>query len=271
MATTCYFLTQYSLQHHYHVCRQYLRHINWDQKASEISEHRVVWFDVSDTLNLFSHLELDENYRLICYLTSEYYGIWGRVAAIHQADPTIPTIESNSIWAQLCHGTDFKLPEKAAPPMEAIYHDGTPEGYFESLLCEQFLSALPYTQYEQEHWDVIETAPPQNFQVKWASYLELSDWRPRLITDFYGSSLLVFRRKIENGLGSSSGRDRIYLSQHAFKQQFSLYRTFKAKSSGMYHGHIDDARYTGRRHCCVSTESSILIAQEKEYTAKGFE
>lgn len=272
MDTTCYFFTQHPLQHHYHVCRQYLNHINWDQKAEEISQKGAAWFDVSDILNLFPHLELDENYQLICYLASEYHGIWGRIAAVHRDNSKTPTIDSENLWAKLCHGIDFDLPEEAAPPMEAIYHDGTPEGYFEALLCELFLFALPYTRYERENWDIIETTPPHEFQTKWDSYLEFPDWRPRLITNFYGSTLLVFRRKIENGLGSSSGRDRIYLSQREFKRRLCLYHTFSANHSSMYHGQIDDdTRYTDRRHCCVSSESSILIAEEKEYTAKGFE
>lgn len=145
MDTTCYFFTQHPLQHHYHVCRQYLNHINWDQKAEEISQKGAAWFDVSDILNLFPHLELDENYQLICYLASEYHGIWGRIAAVHRDNSKTPTIDSENLWAKLCHGIDFDLPEEAAPPMEAIYHDGTPEGYFEALLCELFLFALPYT------------------------------------------------------------------------------------------------------------------------------
>ena len=265
MDTSCYYLDHYPLEHHYDICQQYLKNIDWDKKASEISEQGVVWFDVSDTLNLFSHLELDENYALICYLASEYHGIWGRVAAVHRDDSKMPTIDSENLWAKLCHGTDFKLPEKATPPMEAIYNDGTPEGYFEALLCDLFLAVLPYTQYEQEHWDVIITDPPADFQFAWDSNIEIADWQPRMITDAYGgNTLLVFRRKIENGIGSSSGKDSIYLSQYEFQRHLSWYHAFRKKNYRMYHGQIDDdTRYTDQCCCCVSAESSILIAHEK--------
>ena len=266
------FLEHYPLENHYDICWHYLhQRIDWSTKAAEIHERGVTWFDVSDGMNLFPHLELDKNYALVCYLSSEYHGIWGRVAAVPQGASPIPTVDTETLWAKLTQGTHFELPGEAAPPMEAIYHDGTTEGYFEALLCSLFLSALPYVRYEQERWDIIMTKPPADLDSAWDSYMEIPDWRPRMIANtLCANTLLVFRRKIENGFGASSGKDRIYLSEYNFQNRLNWYHTLERRERTMYHGRInDDTRYTEKRRCCVSTASSILIACEKEGSVKG--
>lgn len=262
----CY-LDHYPLKNLYKICEHYLyNNIDWSHITSKIRKDGMIWFDISDALSLFSHLTLDENYTLVCYLSSEYHGIWGRVAAIRGDISQKPSVKVQGPWTGLFYGVQFELPEEAAAPMEAIFNDGTAEGYFEALLCGQFLSALPYTYHEQNHWDRIVTAPPFHFYSAWDSYIDIEDWRPRIVSDSSDeTTLFVFRRKIEHGFGGSSGQDCIYLSQYNFQRRLLWwYRALGRNTSSMYHGHIlDDARYTADRRCCVSTTSSILIAREK--------
>lgn len=268
MREFCCYLDRYPLRNHYDFCRNYLfSQIDWDSKSAEIAENGVIWFDITGVIGLFPHLELDENYDLICYLSSEYHGLWGRVAALHRGALRTPVIDSELEWlSRLFHGKQFKLPEAAVFPMEAIYNDATPEGYFEALLCERFLSALPYARYEQELWDVIMTQPPSSLDDRWDSYVSIQDWRPRAIGDERRvNTLLVFQRKIENGIGGSSGRDRIYLTQYSFQSRLGPYHSLSAVNRrAEYRAQIDDdTRYSQTRRCCVSAASSILIAEEK--------
>ena len=275
MTDWCYYLDHYPLEQHYADCEKYLYHqIDWDAKTKEIDEKGVIYFNISDVISLFPHLELDENYELICYLSSEYHGIFGNIAAIELGADKTPVIDTKYDWlSQLTKGTYFELPETAVFPMEAIYNDGTPEGYFEAVLCELFLSAIPYTYFEQEHWNIIMPSSPTNLDDGWNSLVNILDWRPRAIANSRPNTILVFQRKIENGFGSSSGRDRIYLTQYLTQKNLKHYHQYPPKSTHLkrYRGQIDnDKRYTETRHCCISLKSSVLIAKEKHYTAKDW-
>ena len=150
--------------------------------------------------------------------------------------------------------------------MEAIYNDGTPEGYFEALLCQKFLTALPYACFERENWDIYMIEPPKEPD-QWDVRLDIRDWRPRVY--FYNgkpSTVVAWKRRIENGLGSSSGRDEVFLTEYHFQHDLGTshmiqrwqgsWRKIKGEIS-------DDSRYTDRRHCCVAGSSSVLIATEK--------
>lgn len=268
----CHYLDGYPLEEHYAICRRFLCDgMDWSSISENICQNGVITFDISNVLSCFPHLELDENYKLICYLTREYHGIWGRIAAVKDGDSAAPVIDPKDAWlSKLFHGQHFKLPETAAPPMEAVYNDGSHEGYFEALLCDLFLRAIPYTQFERNNWDIIMTQPPADLEQNWDTRLILPDWRPRAIGGEDTDTILLCRRVIENGLGSSNGRDRIYLTQYNFLDSLKMYHALGEKNKhSMCRGQIDDdKRYNENRKCCVSSSSTILIAEETEYTVK---
>lgn len=266
------FLDSYPLNKHYSMCREYLYNLDWSAKSEAVKKNGVIVFDISDVLNLFPHLELDEHYQLMCYLSSEYHGLYGQVAAIQHGSESSPILDPELQWMSfLLQGPYFSLPKTAVPPMEAIYNDGTPEGYFEAVLCEIFLSALPYTCFEKDHWNIILTTPPTAFNQTWDIHLSILDWQPRVIyCNDTCQFLTLLQRNIENGFGSSDGRDSIYLTQYTFQHDLALYHAFHPKTPREpYPGQIDDnSRYTDIRHCCVSISSSISVAKEKNSTAK---
>lgn len=79
----CHYLDGYPLEEHYAICRRFLCDgMDWSSISENIRKNGVITFDISNVLSCFPHLELDENYKLICYLTREYHGIWGRIAAV---------------------------------------------------------------------------------------------------------------------------------------------------------------------------------------------
>ena len=270
-----YSLAQYPLEDHYAARQHFLdTRLDWKSISNAIEKHGVIHFDISDVISIFPHLELDENYKLVCYLSKEYHGIYGHIAAIKDGDPTehVITPEKQKL-SGLFHGPLFDLPDCAAPPMEAIYNDGTHEGYYEAVLCELFLDAIPYTRFQYKHLCTVMPAPPHNLNEAWDVFVDIPDWRPRAIEGWKADTILLFRREIETGIGASDGRDHVYLTRYNFRDRLDMYHALTPKSErSTYRGEIADGqRYHDKRRCCVSVAASILVAEEKEYTVKGQE
>lgn len=257
MDTSFYSLKDYPLESYYEACLNYHSNWNWTYLHQQIKENGVVYFDVSDLLYLFPHLELDENYKLICYLSSEYHGIYGHIAAIKDGGDREPIFTNRTEkMTKLFHGKCFELPESSVPPLEAIYNDGTPEGYFEVVLFSEFISSMP-RQLTNYRPTVIETKHPESID-GWDITVDIPNWEPR----YESSRIIAITRLVENGIGSSDGRDKYYLSQYNFQRNLGMYHAFKPKKEfPLYKSQIDDdKRYTKERRCSVFVESSIQIA-----------
>lgn len=257
-----YDLSQYPLDEHYEVCRQYMNRLNWNKISDDIRKNGTVGIDVSDVISFFSHLELDPEYRLICYMTSEYHGIFGRVAAVKITDDWQPKCDADQEFHPHLFGNKLNLPECTVPAMEAIFNDGSGEGYFEAVLLSLFLQALPYTCFEQDHWSLVMNTTPDNYEENWDYEVALANWSPR----YSNSTITVLSRKVENGIGVSDGKDRIYLKQFNFCRSVNdqLLRTMLRIQRPIDTKHITQGdRYNEMRRCCVFTESSILIAKQK--------
>lgn len=264
MSLIGYDLSQYPLEDHYRVCRQYMdRSMDWNRISDSIREKGRIGVDVSDAISFFSHLELDPGYRLVCYMTSEYHGIFGQVAALKKTDDWQPKCDTHQEFHPYHFGNKLKLPECAVPPMEAIYNDGTAEGYFEAVLCFLFLQALPYARFEQDHWPLIMNAIPNDYEVNWDCQVALADWRPR----YTKHTITALSRRVENGIGASDGKDRIYLTQVHFCTSVNDYlvRAVLGTQRPKDTNHItENNRYGETRKCCVFTSSSVLVAVQKE-------
>jgi len=261
-------LSDYPLARCNEACSRYMGHVDWDRISEEAHTNHAAYFDVSDSLPLFSHLELDEEYALYCYVTHEYHGLWGRVAAVKKCEPLEPIVLDGGRNG-FFQGPEFELPDSSVPPMEAIYHDGTPHGYFEALLADMFFHALPYVRFEQEHWDNCITRPPKRFDLDWDIFEKLTDWKPYMCTDRYGGvTVSMCWHHFENGFGSSDGCDTVRRSQHHFERSLGFHNFIERRKSmsNMYKSHIDDdKRYRDGRHCCVARERSITIATQKDW------
>lgn len=256
------YLDGYPIKSIDNACGHYGNSFDWNGISEAVKQNGAFYFNVSDALKLFPCLELDERYALYCYVSNQYHGMWGRVAAVKK------DISPNPINIRpdfLMSGHSFELPDAALPPMEVIYSDGSPYGYFEALLAMNLLFALPYTCFEQPHQKSCAFCPPAHFESGWERYIDLPDWRPRLVQDERNSILYLCWRHFENGIGSSDGRDRIYLAQHSFFPKLAAYHAFTPKDRhSMYKAQLDeDSRYGETRRCCVTSVQQILLAREK--------
>ena len=75
MGLTGYDLSQYPLEEHYRHCRKYINGMDWDENVNATREKGMIGIDISDAILLFPHLELDSEYRLICYTESGYHAL----------------------------------------------------------------------------------------------------------------------------------------------------------------------------------------------------
>ena len=266
------YLQEYPLKQRTDECWNYMRNqINWTQISEKIRQKHVTYFDVSDCISIFPHLTLDPDYDLLCYASREYHGIFGRIAAVRKGADQAPVIKS----VIGLFGPHFELPEAAVPPLEAIYNDGTPEGYFDALLCDQLFHAIPYARFERQHLDYFQFAPPEDFMTEWDSYIEITNWSPRIISFSKGDcTLLTYRMEFESGIGSSNGRSRIYLTEYHFKSGLKFYHGLQemtGRRDKTYPARIDDdSRYAENRRCCVTSSQAVLVAQVKAYRASDY-
>ena len=262
MGLAGYDLSQYPLEEHYRRCRRYMNSMDWDEISDAIAKKGTIAVDVSDAISLFPHLELDSEYQLICYMTSEYHGIFGRVTAVNKADDWIPQCEIDKDFRPRSSGNKLFLPECVLPPMEAIFNDGSAEGYFEAVLFSLFIHALPRACLLRDHWTYIMNTLPDNYEKKWEYQVTLADYSPR----YSDQTITALNRILENGMSGSDGKDRIYLSRFEFCKNVNeyLFRTVIRTKRPIETKHITESkRYSEKRKCCVFTESCLLVAREK--------
>jgi len=265
------YLGDYPLKERMRMSRNYVySEIDWETIRRTVYSGAMAVFDVSDAVEMFPHLELDADYDLICYVSKEYHGMHGRVAAIKKGDSSAPVKREESLLDREFGA--FDLPESAVFPIEAMYNDGTSEGYLEAVLFQQMIRVLPYAHYQREMWDEIVSEYPEGFPTDWVVYADIGEWTPRAIwDDDENCSIMVCRMEIENGLGASDGRNRIYLTSYSFETELTFYylqKRMKGKKDE-YKGRMEnDSRYSEKRRCCVHSQSSVLIAKvrsEKAY------
>lgn len=243
----------------------YMDSIDWNKICDNVYKNGVTYFDISNAIDMFPHLELDNNYSLICYISSEYHGLWGRVAAVRNCCDSRPRI----IQKDLFLGTLFDFPRYAFNPMEAVFNDGTPEGYLEALILSGFLSAIPYSRHEQEYRDPFINAPPIDLNTHWDLYERLPTWTPLFIEDDEKAVIFACRRHLENGFGSSDGLDTIRIYKYTFYQTLARLHKFDIKLFSepaplelrtWIHA---DSRYDPTHRCCAFRDVGVLVAQKK--------
>lgn len=267
------YLDQYPFDKCDNACFLYGNSIAWNTINEEIKRNMSASFDVSDCIDLFEHLQLDENYVLVCYVAEEFHGRWGRVAAIPKNKQETAKQEMEKT---ITGGYRLILPEVAAPPMEAIYNDGTPEGYLEAILCKQFLSDLPYHHNLYNFPNRILICQPKDLVKKWNIAIDIPDWRPRMVYDEDKGSLhdgreactiIAFSRKYTAPIEASDGKDTIMLNEYIFPKTLWFYRHLKLLKkdlTDMYRAEVEgNARYKEGKCCCVPEHSVIQIAKEK--------
>ncbi len=258
----------YSLADCYTYYQKYRERLDYDAVSDSIKRTNIGRIKVSDIITLFPHLTLDENYDLWCYIAKDNYdgGRMGRAVAVPVGGNLVASAEPVFL------STALTLPVEAAPPMEAVYHDGTPEGYLEAILCTYLLKRLSVTNRRDEK--LINRQPPDLSNNYHESH-RILDWRLWFCppADENGQGAVFAVRRHFRYFFVNHGRDEnsFYADRYSFVQRLDRMHDidgYELKDDGDL-GHVKvncllpGNRYDARRRCCVYIRSSSWIAFSK--------
>lgn len=100
---------------------------------SKVNENNAVFADVTSMVKIFSHLEMDVNYKImVCYQRKSMVTS-GRVFAVREDCYLLDQYIDNHIY-------EFR--EGQYSPLEVIFCDGTPEGYLETAIFDETILQL---------------------------------------------------------------------------------------------------------------------------------
>ena len=255
------YLNDYSFEDQFWACYDYALDLDWKSIATEIMRDKVISFNISSAVNLFSHLTLDEDYELYAYIGAEYHGLWGRVAAVKKGESTQATVVE---YPRGPVRTWFNLPETAVYPLSVIYADGSPYGYLDAIIAENFFRALPYMRHENRVWGICLCEQPKDYPDSWSVFVDIPDWSPRIKQSGSATTILLCWGMNTSKFGIEP-KIRITLKEFIFYNGvFENSMLLRGSKHGMYCAHITDARrYRAGRHCCLFDKNGIVIAEKE--------
>lgn len=215
-----------------------------EHRAQRESEYATM-VDISESVGIFKHLKLDEEYRLYAYTKMEYHGLCGFVVALDR-NVQPPKILKRSAGIFDC--IQGSRPKEGITPLEVIFSDGSPEGCFEAVVFEELLEKIAKLNEEPLGNDFIfseEDMPNVREFI-----CELKDWTPKhYVTDGNYSALLQL---------CSHKRGRVSLNQYKFSDS-SLWISFAWHKKETKHVDLKK-RYGDGKHCCLFKKQNICIA-----------
>ena len=107
-------------------------------------EYKIERIDITEMVKPFKRLRLNEGYRLVAYACKERSG--GYAFSIQIVAVKKKELEKHFDDSPLkCHELlRLRLPKCAVKPLEVLFCDGMPEGYFEVLMFEKTLKELKH-------------------------------------------------------------------------------------------------------------------------------
>lgn len=213
-----------------------------------------VSISVPDLTELFPHLTLDEDYDLFGYYAMEYHGLFGKIAAVKKWDDHTASVEDFLI--PIIH-----LPKEAVDPMEVVYCDGTGEGYFEAILLNNLIRGLERFRGNSAYGREIISFQGMDLS-KWETIAEVSDWSIRLELGKKSCNMYLF--EIDTVSFENLGQPRrVYLRRCSFNDDLDFIRAFERRKKKEYPNQLESrGRYSAHKHCCVFTDTAIMIAHE---------
>ena len=156
------------------------------------------------------------------------------------------------------------MPQNATDPMEAIFCDGTPEGYLEVVLFAKLIFGFPMSFNIYSDQTSILFSRPDSLTDEWDLLIDVNDWVPKV----KDSLLYLYMYEYEHGMEASNGRSRISLRCYSFTDALWLRHAITEKSR--YPSQLlDKNRYQNGKHCCAFNITSIDIAEQQDRRKNG--
>lgn len=261
MAKTYYF-TDYPFEETSKKCNDYILSLDWENIRYVVRNEDFICLDVTDCVKVFPHLELDEDYQLMCYISHEHHGYHGRIAAIKKGESTEGAIEDEPLARHL---GIVDLPETAVNPMEVIFNDGTAEGFLEAVLFSCFLCDIPNNRFRHHKRKDILQEYPDDINSRWDVHIEIMDLRPKAVFEGNDIKIYLYRREYAKIFLPTDGRDEITLSMYVFnKWNFGYWSNKNKKEEYIYKNYVDlEEKYSDIRHTCLFVDLTLQVAKVK--------
>ena len=262
MAITYYF-TDYPFEETSKKCNDYISSMDWDKISDVVHNEEFICLDVSDCVKVFPHLKLDKDYRLMSYISREYHGLHGLIAAIKKEESTQGKIGDDALSKMF--GT-VDLPETAVDPMEVIFNDGTAEGFLEAVLFSDFLCDIPNRKCSR---DKILFEYPDDINSRWDVHIYVTDIRPKAVFEDDNVQIYLYYRQYARVFLPIDYRDDINLSVYSFdRYAFGYWMNKHRRNNSRYKTSVNlKEKYSAKRHNCLFKGSILQIAKEKKITS----
>ncbi len=198
--------------------------------------------EITEILKPFTHIILDEKYKIIAYSSYETHGPFGKAVAI-ESDREIPDVYLEHEYCLF----QRIIPDVCYPLNEVIFCDGTPQGYLEVILLNNVIGKLFKGYAEINFNDYIFSLEELNIKDFLFQPLEVL---PRHYKNYNGTNkLLLFEKSYDGGID---------LCEYSFSN--SILR-FWQKDKEYSHIEFENGYFTDDKCCCCFSSKRICICE----------
>ena len=221
----------------------YFKLANKVQISAHADKHHSGKVDITEILQPFTHITLDEKYRIVAYSSYEIHGTFGKAVAIEK-DKEIPDVylqTANCMFQRI-------IPDVCYPVEEVIFCDGTPEGFFEVVALFEVIEKLFYDHNKKYYFNLKAINKKRELLFKPKKY------SPQYYKDYDGTSKLLL-------LEEYSYDGSIFLSEYSFaNKNFYFWQEDKQFS----HIEFEKGRFSENKCCCYFSNNKICICDGKK-------
>lgn len=216
------------------------------QLSANADKHHSGKIDITEILKPFTHLTLDDKYKLIAYSSYEIHGVYGKVVSIEK-DREAPDVHLEHPGLYIPQKI---TPKDCYPVNEVIFCDGTPEGFFEVILLNDVIWKLFKGYAEVYLNDYIFSLDDLSKKELLFKPVEVS---PKYYKNYKGTSKLLLLEKSHDG--------GIYLCEYSFSNRFPR---FWQKDKDYSHIEFEKGRFSDNKCCCYFSSKRICICEGEE-------
>ena len=224
----------------------YIKLINEVSRASKVDKHHSGKVEITEILKPFTHIMLDEKYKIVAYCSYEIHGSFGEAVAIEKDKeaPDVHLEHEYSLFQRI-------IPNNCYPVNEVIFCDGTPEGFLEVILLNNVIWKL-FNGYAKVYLsDYIFSA--NDIKTNKEFLFEPNELLPKYYKNHNGISKLLLLKK--------SYDYTVKLCEYLFSNEnVELWQKDKEYS----HIEFEKGRFTDGKCCCYFSCKSIDICEGEE-------
>lgn len=210
-----------------------------------VDKHQSGKVEITEILKPFTHITLDEKYKIIAYSSYEIHGVYGKAVAVEK-DREAPDVflkHEHCLFQRI-------IPDVCYPVNEVIFCDGTPEGFFEVILLNDVIWKL-FKGYAEVYLDNY------IFSLEDLSKKELLSKPTQVSPKYYkncdGISKLLLLEKSNDG--------GIDLCEYSFS---NFLPKFLQQDEDYSHIEFEKGRFSDDKCCCCFSSKRICICEGAE-------